>query len=42
MNIVKLADKYPKMTTSSVALNFWKRYYKDINNICKESQEDFK
>ena len=42
MNIVKLVDKYPKVITSSVTLNFLKNYYKDINNICKENQEDFK
>ena len=28
--------------TSSTALNFLKSYYKDIKNICKENQEDFK
>ena len=37
MNIVKLVDKYPKMTTSSVTLNFLKSYCKDIKNICKEN-----
>ena len=42
MNIVKLVDKYPKMTTSSVTLNFLKSYCKDIKNIYKENQEDFK
>ena len=42
MNIVKLVDKYPKVMTLSVTLNFLKRYYKDIKSICKESQEDFK
>ena len=28
--------------TLSVTLNFLKGYYKDIKNICKENQEDFK
>ena len=42
MNIVKLVDKYPKMMPSSVSLNFLKSYYKDIKNICKKNQEDFK
>ena len=42
MNIVKLVEKYPKMMASSVTLNFLKSYYKDIKNICKENQEDFK
>ena len=34
INIVKLIDKYPKMMTSSIKLNFLKSYYKNINNIC--------
>ena len=38
-NIVKLADKYPKMLTSSVALNFLKSYHKNIKSICKENPE---
>ena len=36
INIVKLADKYPKMLTSSVTLNFLKSYYKDTKSICKK------
>ena len=39
INIVKLADKYPKMLTSSVTLNFLKSYHKDIKRICKENPE---
>ena len=27
---------------ASVTLNFLKSYYKDIKNVCKENQEDFK
>ena len=42
INIAKLNDKYPKMMTSSITLNFLKRYYKDIKNNCKENQEDLK
>ena len=42
MNIVNLVKRYPKMMTSSVTLNFLKSYYKDIKNICKKNQEDFK
>ena len=42
VNIVKLIDKYPKMMTSSITLNFLKSYYKYIKNNCKEYQEDFK
>ena len=41
-NIVKLVGKYPKMMKSSVTLNFLKYHCKDIKNICKENQEDFK
>ena len=37
INIVKLVDKYPKMLTSSLKLNFLKGYYKDIESICKEN-----
>ena len=39
-NIIKLVDKYPKILTSSIALNFLKSYHKDIKNICKEKQEE--
>ena len=42
VNIVKLIDKYPKTIKSSITLNFLKSYYKDIQNICKENQGDFK
>ena len=42
MNIFKLINKYCKMMTSSVILDILKSYYKDIKNICKENQEDFK
>ena len=42
INIVKLVDKYPKMMTWSITLNFLKIYYKDIKNISKENQEEFK
>ena len=41
INIVKLADKYPKMLTSSVTLKFLKGYYKDIKSICKGNPELF-
>ena len=42
MNLVKLVDKYLKMMTSSVTLNFLKSYYKDIKKNCKRNHEDFK
>ena len=41
INIVKLADKYPKIWTSSVKFNCLKSYHKDIKNICKENPELF-
>ena len=42
INIVKLIDKYSKVMTSSITLNFLKSYYKDIENICKENHEFFR
>ena len=42
IHIIKLVDKYPKIATSSITLNFLKNYYKDIKNICEENQEEFK
>ena len=42
MSIFKLVNKYCKMMTSSVILDILKSYYKDIKNICKENQDDFK
>ena len=42
INIVELVDKNPKIMASSKTLNFLKSYYKDIKNICKENQEDFR
>ena len=41
INIVKLADKYPEMLTSSVTLKFLKSYHKNIKSICKENPELF-
>ena len=34
INIVKLADKYPKMLTSPATLSFLKSYHKDIKSFC--------
>ena len=36
----KVVDKYPKIMTLSVTLNFLKGYYKDIKNICKENKPE--
>ena len=41
-NIIQVVGKYPKMMKASVTLNFLKIYYKDIKNVCKENEEDFK
>ena len=41
INIIKLADKYPKMLTSSVTLVFSKSYHKNIKSICKENPKLF-
>ena len=32
-NIVKLIDKYPKIKTSSISLNFLNIYYKNVKNF---------
>ena len=37
----KLCKKYPKLLTSSIALGFFKDYYKDIKVICEENEKDF-
>ena len=42
INAIKPVDKYPKMMTSSITLNFLKSYRRDTKNICKENQEKFK
>ena len=36
--IVKSADKYPKMLTSSVTLKFLKSFYKGIKIFLKKTQ----
>ena len=35
---VKLLDKYPKIKSSSLSLNFFKDYAKTIKEFCKESE----
>ena len=42
INAIKPVDKYPKMMTPSITLNFLKSYRRDTKNICKENQEKFK
>ena len=41
INNVKLVDKYKKMLTSSVTINFLKSYFKDIKSIYQENPESF-
>ena len=38
INIVKLIEKHPSLKKSSVTLNFFERFFKDIKEICKESE----
>ena len=40
-NIVKLLDKYPKMLTSSITLDFLKSYFNDIKSFCFENPKLF-
>lgn len=42
MNMVKLVKKYTKLKKSSLPLNFFKTYFKDIKKLCKEKAEKFK
>ena len=41
INVFKLCEKYRKLLKSSIGLGFFKNYYKDINAICNENEEDF-
>ena len=41
INVVKLIDKHPKLTKSSVTLSFLKKYFKDIKQICQENPHKF-
>ena len=40
INVFKLCEKYRKLLKSSIGLGFFKNYYKDIEAICKENEED--
>ena len=41
INIFKLCEKHHKLLKSSIALEFFKSYHKDIKAICKENEKDF-
>ena len=41
INVFKFCKKYPKLLTSSIGLEFFKDYHKDIKAICKENEKDF-
>ena len=41
INIFKLRNKYPKLLKSSIGLELFKSYHKDINAICEEHEKDF-
>ena len=41
INVFKLCKKYPKLLKSSIDLEFFKSYHKDINAICEEYENDF-
>ena len=42
INVLKVCKKYPKLLKSSIALQFFKNYHKDIKAICEENEEDFR
>ena len=41
INVFKLCKKYPKLLKSSIDLEFFKSYHKDINAICEKYENDF-
>ena len=41
INVFKLCKKYPKLLKSSIGLEFFKSYHKDIKAICEEYEKDF-
>ena len=41
INTVKLINKYPKVKNSSLYLNFLKKYFKLIKEICEENAGEF-
>ena len=41
INVFKLCKKYPKLLKSSIRLEFFKNYHKDIKAICEENEKNF-
>ena len=41
INVFKLISKYTKLKISSVTLNFFKNYLKDIKKVCEDNSSDF-
>ena len=41
INVFKLCKKYPKLLKSSIRLEFFKNYHKDIKAICEENEKKF-
>ena len=41
INVYKLSEKYPKLLRSSIGLEFFKNYHKDIKAVCEENEKDF-
>ena len=42
INIARMVNKYPKLKHSLLSFNFFKTYFKDIKEICKENTVEFK
>ena len=41
INIFKFIEKYLKLMKSSIGLGLFKKYYKDIKQICEENSKEF-
>ena len=41
INIFKLIEKYLKLMKSFIGLGLFKKYYKDIKQICEENSKEF-
>ena len=41
INDFKLCKRYPKLLKSSIGLEFFKNYHKNIKTVCRENEEKF-
>ena len=41
INVYKLCARYPKLLKSSIGLEFFKNYHKDIKIVCRENEQEF-